>query len=358
MTTELRQAINKISVAGAVKEADFKVNSGANENGEYTYISGKLVVKAGETREITVKARANQLTKKGEPNHMFETLSKFMDGTYPTMATPDVTEELATKVSIWGSKDFQPRLSDNIYCQDGQLRENISFELGFGKLTIKDNLTPDQYKAEFEVEMFVNDVVQEIKNDMPTGRTVIEGYMPVYGGSAMPIKVIAEDITMEDGTVIPFANDVLGGVYPEQTYVFWGDIRYEFIETQISKGGTLGIAKIETKKESVREFVTTGGDIVTDPDKMYTREQIQAALVERENRKQQEIEKDEKRSQANSRGVGLGGGTKPSPVARPTAPAMTKPVAPTAPVAGRPVAPAKPTMPTAPKRPVDGVPAF
>ena len=36
MTTELRQAINKISVAGAVKEADFKVNSGANENGEYT----------------------------------------------------------------------------------------------------------------------------------------------------------------------------------------------------------------------------------------------------------------------------------------------------------------------------------
>ena len=119
MTTELRQAINKISVAGAVKEADFKVNSGANENGEYTYISGKLVVKAGETREITVKARANQLTKKGEPNHMFETLSKFMDGTYPTMATPDVTEELATKVSIWGSKDFQPRLSDNIYCQDG-----------------------------------------------------------------------------------------------------------------------------------------------------------------------------------------------------------------------------------------------
>lgn len=356
MTTEIRVATNKISVAGAVKEADFKVNSGANENGEYTYISGKLVVKAGETREITVKARANQLTKKGEPNHMFETLSKFMDGTYPTMATPDVTEELATKVSIWGSKDFQPRLSDNIYCQDGQLRENISFELGFGKLTIKDNLTPDQYKAEFEVEMFVNDVVQEIKNDMPTGRTVIEGYVPVYGGSAMPIKVIAEDITMEDGTVIPFANDVLGGVYPEQTYVFWGDIRYEFIETQISKGGTLGIAKIETKKESVREFVTTGGDIVTDPDKMYTREQIQAALVERENRKQQEIEKDEKRSQNSSRGVGLGG-SKPSPVARPTAPTMAKPVAPTAPTAGRPVAPAKPTMPTAPKRP-EGVPAF
>ena len=358
MTTEIRVATNKLSVAGVVKEAkDFKVNSGENENGAFSYIAGKLVIKAGDTREITVKTRANEFTKKGDKNHMFDTLSKFMDGTYPTMATPDTTEEMATKVSIWGSKDFTPRLADNIYCQDGQVRESIAFDLGFGKLTIKDNLTPDQYKADFEVEMFVNNVAQEVKNDMPTGRTVIEGYVPVYGGSAMPIKVIAEDIVTEDGTVIPFANDVLGGVYPEQTYVFWGDIRYEFIETQISKGGTLGIAKIETKKESVREFVTTGGDIVTDPDKMYTREQIQAALVERENRKQQEIEKDEKRSQNGSRGVGLGGGTKPSPVARPTAPAMTKPVAPTAPVAGRPVAPAKPTMPTAPKR-SEGVPAF
>lgn len=358
MTTELRQATNKFNVAGVVKEAkDFKINSGETENGAYTYIAGKLVIKAGDTREITVKTRANQLTKKGEPNHMFETLSKFMDGVYPTMATPDVTEEMATKVSIWGNGDFTPRLADNIYCQEGVVKESISFELGFGKLTIKDNLTPDQYKAEFEVEMFVKDVQPEVKNDETTGRAVINGFVPVYGGSAMPIKVIAEDIPMEDGSVYPFANDVLAGVYPEQTYVFWGDIRYDFIETTVTKGGSLGMAKIETKKESVREFITVGGDMVTDPEKMYTHEQIQSALVERENRKQQEIKKDEERSQKGNRGVGLGG-AKPSPVgARPASPAMGKPTMPTPPVAGRPTPPAKPTMPNAPKRP-DGVPAF
>lgn len=358
MTTELRQAINKFNVAGVVKEAkDFKVNSGENENGAYSYIAGKLVIKAGDTREITVKTRANQFTKKGDTNHMFETLSKFMDGTYPTMATPDVTEEMATKVSIYGNKDFTPRLADNIYYRDGQLRESISFDLGFGKLIIKDNLSPEEYKAEFEVEMFVKDVQPEVKGDTETGRTVIEGYVPVYGGSAMPIKVVAEDITLADGTVVPFASDVLSGVYPEQTYVFWGDIRYDVIETTVSKGGSLGIAKIETKKETVREFVTVGGDMIVDPDKMYTSEQIQVALVERENRKQQEIKRGEENAQNQNanRGVGLGGGAKPSPVAgRPVGAPVAKP---TAPVAGRPTPPTKPTAPTAPKR-SEGVPAF
>lgn len=358
MTKELRQAINKFNVTGVVKEAkDFKVNSGENENGtSYSYIAGKLVIKAGDTREITVKTRANQFTKNGDTNYMFETLSKFMDGTYPTMATPNVTEEMATKVAIYGNKDFTPRLSDNIYYRDGKLYEGVTFDLGFGKLLVKDNVSPEDYKAEFEVEMFVKDVHSEIKGDVETGRTIIEGYVPVYGGSAMPMKVVAEDIALPDGTVVPFATDVLSGVYPEQTYVFWGDIRYAVIETTVSKGGSLGLAKMETKKETIREFVTVGGDMVIDPDKMYTIEQIQAALVERENRKQQEISRGEQREANSNRGVGLGG-AKPSPVAgRPAAP-ISKPVAPAPAGAGRPTPPVKPVAPVAPKRP-EGVPSF
>ena len=61
--TELRSALNKFSVQGAVKEANFNVVEGSNDNGAYKYVTGKLVIKAGETKEITVKASANELTK-------------------------------------------------------------------------------------------------------------------------------------------------------------------------------------------------------------------------------------------------------------------------------------------------------
>lgn len=339
--TELRSALNKFSVQGAVKEANFNVVEGSNDNGSYKYVTGKLVIKAGETKEITVKASANELTKKGDINKTYETLCKFMNGEYPTMAMPNVTEEEATKVSIWGNGDFTPRMADNMFVVEGQLKEAIAFELGFGRLNIKDNLTPDQYKADFEIEMFVTEVEAEIKNDEETGRTVVKGYVPVYGGSAMPFKVIAEDIVEEDGEVFPFAQQVLEGVYPESTFTFWGDIRYERVETVIKKGGTLGRAKLETSTATVKEFVIVGGDIVDDYEKAYTIEQIQSALVERENRKAKEFERAEKREQANQKGRGLGG-AKPSPMAKPT---MAKPVAPVA----KPAMPVKPTMATKPR---------
>lgn len=349
--TELRQAINNIKVAGAVKEQKLEVKSGEYKSGDkagqkYTYITGKLVIKAGESKEITLKCRANQLTKNGDTNKTFDTLSKFMDGTYPTMATPNVSEEEATKVSVWGNGDFAPQIEDNIFVIEGEVKESIAFKLGFGRLTIKDNLAPEDYKAEFEVEMYVKSVEPEIKDDQPTGRTVVKGAVPMYGGTAMPISVIAEDM-MDGDEVIPFAEQVQCGVYEGQTFVFWGDIRYERIERTIRKGGSLGFAKTETEVSTVREFVAVGGDIVDDVEKAYTPEQIQAANVEREQKKiniLKEWEEYQAQQGQAKKGKGLGGVSAPKPMAgaKPTMPTPPKPMSATAPT--KPVMPPKPTM--------------
>lgn len=350
--TELRIATNNIKVAGAVKEHKLEIREAEYKSGEkigqkYTYITGKLVIKAGESKEITLKCRANQLTNKGETNKTFDTLTKFMDGTYATMATPDTTEEEATKVSVWGNGDFAPQIEDNIFVIEGEVKESIAFKLGFGRLTIKDNLAPEDYKAEFEVEMYVKSVEPEMKDEQPTGRTVVKGAVPMYGGTAMPISVIAEDM-MDGDEVIPFAEQVQCGVYEGQTFVFWGDIRYERIEKTVKKGGTFGVAKTETEVSTVREFVAVGGDIVDDMEKAYTAEQIQAANVEREQKKANTLkeweEYQEKEGQAKKGKGVLGGVTVPKPMAgaKPTMPTPPKPMGATAPV--KPVMPPKPTM--------------
>lgn len=350
--TEIRVATNNIKVAGAVKEQKLEIKDGEYKSGDkkgqkYTYITGKLVIKAGESKEITLKCRANQLTNKGETNKTFETLSKFMDGTYVTMATPNVTEEEATKVSVWGNGDFAPQIEDNIFVIEGEVKESIAFKLGFGRLTIKDNLALEDYKAEFEVEMYVKSVEPEMKDEQPTGRTIVKGAVPMYGGTAMPISVIAEDM-MDGDEVIPFAEQVQCGVYEGQTFVFWGDIRYERIEKKVTKGGSLGRAKTETEVTTVKEFVAVGGDIVDDMEKAYTAEQIQAANIEREQKKVNAVkeweEKQAKEGQAK-KGKGLGGVSAPkAPVAgaKPTMPTPPKPMGATAPV--KPVMPPKPTM--------------
>ena len=352
--TEIRIATNNIKVAGAVKEQKLEVKEGTYQSGDkagqnFSYITGKLVIKAGETKEITLKCRANQFNKNGSANKTYETLVKFMDGTYPTMATPNVTEEEATKVSVWGNGDFAPQIEDNIFVIDGEVRESIAFKLGFGRLTVKENLNPEDYRANFEVEMYVKSVEPEMKDDMPTGRTVVKGAVPMYGGTAMPISVIAEDM-MDGEEVIPFAEQVQCGVYEGQTFVFWGDIRYERVEQTVKKGGTLGFAKTETTVSTVREFVAVGGDIVDDVEKAYTPEQIQAANVEREQKKVnavKEWEEKQEQSKQPKKTLGLNGATAPTapkPVAgaKPTMPTAPKPMAGTAPT--KPVMPPKPTL--------------
>ncbi len=294
---ELREGTNVVEVVGVVKEHNLKAGKG--ENGKY--INGNLVVKAGEFTEIKVKVMVNEKNKKGEVKKGYETLMKFIEKDYKTMAD-GVSEGEATKVSIWGNKGFTPKLKEDIFAVEGKAKTSINIDLGFGNVAVKENLTPEDYKATYDLEMFVTDVVEENdKEDEPTGRYIVKGIVPCYGGKVFPIEIVAGVIDDEDGE-INFGEVINDEVSEGMTLNIWGDINHAKIIEEVKKGGGLGRAKVEKKTTYIHEFVAVGAEIVDDEEKEFDEELIQKAMVERENTKR---EKEEEAENENKKGKGL-----------------------------------------------------
>ena len=142
-------------------------------------------------------------------NKKYKSLLGLIDGTYPTMTT--VSEEEATKVSIWGNGNFTPQFKDNFYKgSNGEMVESLEIDLGMGNFTIKEphQVTPDQYKAEFTVTVFVHDVFEETnKEEQPTGRAKVQAYVPTYNGKVFPITLVAGKVVDQTGEEYDFGQD-------------------------------------------------------------------------------------------------------------------------------------------------------
>lgn len=300
-TQELRQAINKLDITGVVKES--KLNAGKGDKGNY--INGSLIVKAGEHTEIEIKVFVNEKSSTGKVRRVYSTLQQFLDGEVKTLAD-GVPEEEAVKVRVWGSDEFTPQFREEMYVTENNKNEvttRISFDLGFGNVTIDNRIKPEDYKATFDVEMFVNSVEEELSNDEPTGRAIVKGFVPVYGGSVIPLEIIAGVVEDEDGK-FDFGEEVLNEIQEGDTVRFWGDINYRVIISKRKIGGKLGRAKTEERRTYVNELLAVGGDLIDEPEKEFDEELIRLALTERENKKQEVLEKSKEESKENKKGRG------------------------------------------------------
>lgn len=318
--------VNKISVCGVVKESKLRKQDGIDKvtNQKYNYINGSLVIKCGETRELEVKVFVKELYTNREgvqmeasnyknlinlvPNALGETV-------LPTMTK--VSEEEATKVSVWGNA----QLKDNYYVgKDGNIVEIIDFDLGYGKLTLKDNsLTVNDYYATFEVATFIYDVQPELdKEEQETGRAKVTTYVPTFGGKVIPLTIYAGMVVDEQGE-FDFGRAILDGVQPQDTIIFYGDINFAKTTTKVKRGGEgtrslTGREIYDTKTVTVREFVATNGQIVEDYEKAFQLEDIQEAVKQRkiamEQKKMDEENKVKAEPKASARDFG-----RPSPLA-------------------------------------------
>jgi hypothetical protein len=299
---EIRQALNKIDITGVVKE--HKLASGKNEEGKY--INGSMVVKAGEFTEITVKVFVSETNSKGKVKKAYENLEKILKGEVKTMV--EVPEEEAVKVRLWGNDGFTPQFKEEIFKPENatDVVTKINVELGFGNVTIDNKITPEDYKAAFDVEVFVESVEEEIgKNDEETGRVIIKGWCPVYGGSVIPLEIKAGIIEDEEGEY-DFAEDIRSSVDPETTVNFWGTIDFKSIVEKTAKGGSLGKAKVEEKRTYVHDLIATGADFI-EGEEEYDIDDIKQARVERENKKQEAKEKAEGNADKGNKSNGIAG---------------------------------------------------
>ncbi|MDD4779083.1 MAG: hypothetical protein PHT02_00570 [Tissierellia bacterium] len=296
---ELRQGINNITLVGVVKEHNLKLNKDKDGN----YINGSIVVKTGEFSEIEMGVFVGEKTKdKSKTKKVFEVFQKFIDGEYLTLASckNDEDRESVAKVRVYGSKDFTPHFKEDIFKvkDTGEVKTKIKIDLGFGNISVDNSINEKDYKAEFEVEMYVTSVKEETKKDEETGRVVVSGWTPVYGGKVIPMEVIAGTIVDDDGEEVNFAEDVLNQIEEGMTIDVWGEINYQSIITKTSKGGGLGKAKVEEHKEYINDLIIVGADIQEDEEKEFEMELIKKAKIERdttiENTKNEEKKEDKK----------------------------------------------------------------
>lgn len=325
MAKEFKNTTNNVTIMGAIKSHDLKKGEGKDKETQekFNYINGKVTIKAGETREIDVKVYAKEFYKGQDgtkkENKKYKTFASLIDETLPTMAK--VPEEEATKVSIWGNGSFTPQFKDNFYKgQDGEMVETLDVDLGMGNFTVKEphQVKPEDYKAEFSVTVFVQDVVEEEdKESQPTGRAKVKAFVPLYNGKVFPITLIAGKVLEADGSEYDFGRDVLDGVQPQDTVQFWGDIAFEKTEVKVKRGGENGRSiggrdVYDTKTIRVKEFRATAGSLFDD-ERAFLLEDIQEAVkqrkIEMENKKNEEKEETSTRPSS-----GLGGNTSTSGV--------------------------------------------
>lgn len=310
---ELRIAGNKVSITGVLLEHKLKEQKG--DKGKY--INGSFVIKAGKFTEIDVKVYVDEKTKKGKESKNFTLLKEIIDGELPTL-TKD--KENATILSIFGSGDFQPKLKEERYANQSKTDVNtkLSVELGFGNVKVADsNTTEEDFKAGFDIEMFVTSVDEEQnKDEEETGRVKVKGYVPTYDGGIFPIEVIAGIIIDEEGE-FDFAEEVRSEIEEGSTINVWGDINFAKIIEKKSKGGKLGRAKIEESNTYVHELIANGADIIEDDKSIYEEEDIEKAVKERK------IQLDEVLTKAKAKAEG-GGKTKSKGIGNKTDKASSK----------------------------------
>lgn len=310
--TEQRQVINKIDLVGEVAEQ--KLNKDKNKNG--SYINGSLVIKTGEFSEIEIKVFAGEKNKDGKPKKAFETLKKFIDGEHLTLASckTDEERESVAKVRIYTTnKDFTPQFKEDIFKPKGteEVKTKLTVDLGFGNVSVDNSIKAENYKAEFEVELFVTSVKEEMKQDEATGRVIVNGWTPLYGGKVMPMEVIAGTIIDDEGEEYDFGDDILSQVEEGMTINVWGEINYKTIITKTTKGGGLGKAKVEEHRDYVNDLIMVGATIQEDEEQELDMELIKKAIIERDI-EIENVRKEEGSDTKKSKGKGMDKGSSTS----------------------------------------------
>lgn len=290
--TNLRQAEAKVSVVGILAEKDMKIEPSevTLQNGtkvESQAIRGSLTIKVDDVNSVKFNVYANQLTKDGKQSNLFAGLQTIMNE-YKSIA--EVGVDAADRIAVNGG-------DINIFTgRDG--KASVGFKSNFfNRIKNVENLEP---KAEFSVELFINSLLPEYdKEQNETGRLIVNGWVPTYGGNVEPIVLIAPE---------GVADAVNDSFEPGQTVKFYGDVVNSKIVVTKEIPVKIGKPRVETTTKYKNELLITGAsDAYEDgvsQEKPYDASAIKAAIQERTNR----IE--EVRNKANN--------STPTPAAKPS----------------------------------------
>lgn len=277
--TTLREANNTVHICGILKNTDLEIRQDRNGN---NFISGKVVVLVeGDDdipNEVTVRCQANQYTAAKQESKLYSNLVKFKTNCVTMaslMAIEGLTEKEAKKRASYVR--MNGRLMRSEYPdKNGRLASYEGVSCSF--ITIFDDNNMWQYapEATFDVEIFFKAIRPETNRDgEETGRILIDGIIPIYGGKVIPYSFVAEDDTADYMS----SNYEIG-----RTGHIWGDLVSTVQRQEIVHQG-FGKPHKEVKTTFKHENLITGGDETQydeDDEKNFNIETIKTAWKIRE----------------------------------------------------------------------------
>lgn len=267
--TDLREAKRDTHTLGILSEKKLEIEK--DEKGEAKLIKGTLTLQTSPENFTTYNVYTNRLTKAGAENKAFKGLVTVMEE-YKSIA--EVGKEEATIVNVNGKVDPNSFSSENGVVERMRFSSNF-----FNRYTPKED---EEYSSTFTTEVYIKAIRPEVETQgenvgEETGRTIVDGYLALYGGGIEPIQLIAPE---EDG----IAEAVMDTFEPGQTVLFDGEIQNTRKESFKEIPMAIGKPKIERKVEFKNEMIITGASEPYPEEMAYTQENISMALAAREER--------------------------------------------------------------------------
>lgn len=269
---EIREALNEVFIEGVLKEKNLELATVFTDSGKQEVIRGEVVIATDDKSEHRVRIYANKLTKEKKDSTVYKGLVT-VNEEYVSVADAlknGLTVDAATKVRITKGK-----LGLNeYYTPTGELRSFPQVSTNF--INRVDETKGYNPRAEFSVEMFFKSIKREVKNGEETGRLLVEGIIPMYGGAVVPITFVVDDADAVDYLETNYEAGKTGKI--------WG----ELINTvEITKKEEKGFGKAKEKviTNVLHELVITGGEeeqYDEDDEKSYSVDIIKKAMAERD----------------------------------------------------------------------------
>ncbi len=252
----LKQDTNKIEIAGKIIEIEKR--TGTKDGVDW--ISGTVKVETGKDNIIPIGFYSSALTKDKKPNKIYASLQTVCNS-YQTVAAGEEADTIVVDSA---------QLSENIFFPTPETLIR-GFQIQSSFFNRKAVAAGDEH-AKFTLTGTIVSVVDEIKNDLPTGRLILKLLVVQYGDKADIFDLIIDK---------PEAVNYVRNTCSEMDKIkVQGDIIITE-EVEISEEPTAFGQPIEqVKRKTTRELIVKSATPPTPTD--LTREQVDELLKKRE----------------------------------------------------------------------------
>ena len=258
---ELTEAYNNVIIEGILAENKLDRKKTVGEGKDY--ISGDLLIEVSPDNIVPVNFFSFKVKKDGTPNRIYGSLENVIE-TYKSIAK--YGREEADKVKVTGGKVE----ANEFYNVNGQLISTFRIRSNFVN-RVSGEFNPE---ATFQVETYIQGITEEVKDDVPTGRILINGVVPMYKGKISLLKFF---VASDKGKEYVQKNYSKG-----DTVKLAGVLDNEIVEINRTQEMEFGGDIVDTYTRIKREMIVTKGGKVYEEEEKYDTALIKQAMTQRE----------------------------------------------------------------------------